>query len=1251
MKKKPDTKQLRHALLFSPLLALPMAGQAVAPAGATAQDDASDVVVLSPFEVSAEAEVGYAAATTLAGNRLNTELRDIGNAVSVITSQFLRDTGAVNNETLLQYTTGTEVGSVQGNFAGVGDGPLLDETSRFVNPNQNTRVRGLAAADNTRDYFLTSVPWDGYNVDRVDLQRGPNSILFGQGSPAGIINTGTKQAGFRNSGEVDLRFGSYGTTRATLDINHVLIADELAIRVAGLREKEKFQQDPAYELDKRIFAAVRYEPRFLKRGDARTIIRANFEAGDIDSNRPRMLPPIDFITPWFQTGTYTGRYDRNGTYRDPATGQVVEVKAGDPRVFQHLNRATYNPFQLQDDNTGIPNHGQQRPGINGGPDSGFINPYFQPMIGNFGQSFGGPMVWFDGATGAPAGNPRIHEIRQTRGINGNPTDTTPDGSVDGGIGGIPFHRPGGINNYASFARLAGLPFGEFGVYRNVNLTDPSVFNFYDQLIDGPNKREWQDFETFNISLAQTFFNDKFGFEAVYNQEDWKGGQLSLLSGGRQGLYIDFMSVFSDGSPTGLNGEPYQDGTPNPNVGRPFITDSGQGGNNETTVERESARITAFFTHDFSQGRTNWLNRILGRHTITGLFAEDTDERDNRQWQRYAILDPEYRNFMGLPNAKFNANELALSPVIYLGPSLLNSSSASGANIPNPKAEITLSAPSVRVFDSTWNAHGVNPSDPWENTYYPVGHASRNSYQAENPANYVGWITKPITVTDSEATDGGRDALTTFARLTKSKLESKALVWQGHLLDRALVGTYGYREDTAKSWAFERQTQFTDGFGQLDLGNSYRLPNDPSNILDVTSRAYSIVAHLNRLPFLSDLLERSPITVSLFYNRSSNFQPAANRVDAYGEPLPSPAGITHDRGILFETRDGRYSFRINKYETRVSNNSVDGVEGTWFIGASQAWSGNWVNRFEFNWTGDTNANAVASPDPTNTQYNYGTAPGETLEDAQAREAAAIAAWRQWQAQVDPRFYAAWGINLNNHSQPIGASAPAGFTITSDAISEGYEFELNASPTRNWRLTLNASKTEARRNNIGGTALAEFIAGYENALRTTAAGDLRIWWGGAGNETALFQWNNNFGSNWTALKLQEGTNVPEMREWRVNAITNYDFTEGRLAGLNVGLGLRWEDEVVIGYPPIPGDVPGTVSFDLSSPYYGPSETHVDFWIGYGRRLTPKIDWRIQLNVRNAFEDDGLIPITAQPDGTPAGYRIAPSQIWTVSNTFRF
>ena len=53
-----------------------------------------------------------------------------------------------------------------------------------------------------------------------------------------------------------------------------------------------------------------------------------------------------------------------------------------------------------------------------------------------------------------------------------------------------------------------------------------------------------------------------------------------------------------------------------------------------------------------------------------------------------------------------------------------------------------------------------------------------------------------------------------------------------------------------------------------------------------------------------------------------------------------------------------------------------------------------------------------------------------------------------------------------------------------------------------------------------------------------------------------------------------------------------------------------------------------------------------------LTENVRWKIQLNVRNAFADEGLIPISMQADGkTVAGVRIKPVQEWFITNTFTF
>lgn len=1301
----------------SPALILCGAALLVAPlAFSQENDEEEEVFELSPFEVTADEREGYQAVDTLAGNRLNTKLKDVGNAIQVVTTQFLQDTGATDNQTLLQYTTGTEVGGLEGTFGGFGDGALLDESSTFINPNANTRVRGLSEADNARDFFVSDIPWDAYNVDRVELQRGPNSILYGQGSPSGMVNVGLKNASFENEGEVEIRFDEHGSTRMAFDINRVLLEDELAIRFSILRNDTKYQQDPAYRLDERFYSALRYDPKFMNNEGVRTSIKLKFENGQIESNNPRTLPPIDLMTPWFETGTYEGTYLSSGNIIGP-NGELVPVQAGQTRIYQHLNRQTFNAHQLQQDNVQFPNHGQGRPGVNGGPYSGAFNPDYNPRLGNFAENFGGPINYF----ATDGGNPAIwqQEIQDQRGIDD-------DGSIDGGIGGFDFNRAMGIATMSAFARNAGLPYGEFGVYKNNSIIDPSIYDFYNNLIDGPNKEEWQNFQYLNASFSQTYLDDMIGIDVSYNRQDYDNGQLSLLTGAQQAIYIDMMGVFPDGNTDGWNpGDiPFSNGTPNPNVGRPFVSDKGQGGNNSSVRERESFRVTPFVKYDFTRNDGNWFTKIIGKGTFTGLYSEDEYSTDNRSWQQYAIEDQSYIDFLQVDGLNsFTNNFLAPSTVVYLGPSLINSSTAVGANIPRIMEEAYLPRNAmVRAFDSTW-AHPLDPSaagyvDPaaeWINNAYlppaleypdydpsnPMAEDGdgnllwpdrRLGTQADNPLNYVGWRDVPYTLTASEDNPAVlRERLARSAALDKRKTESQALIWQGHMLDNSLVGTFGWRKDIVSSQAFNQTTNdhlANNGFGYLNFDPSYyTLANAAERELEVQSRSYSIVAHLNDLPFLSSVMDNSPVLISFSYNSSTNFKPESARVDIYGEPISAPQGSTIDRGIRIDDKNGRFSFKVNKYKTEVTDGSSTSLSNPGFIGQSQQWGGNWANQYEYDFSIDNQsyiithmannrpAGAAIPPnfspdripesnidwgdaqndDARGSLYNYGLAPGETLADAQAREAAAISAWRAWQAQVDPRFYDAWGIDLMSpfadDPRGISSSTPQNLAITENSISEGYEFEFTMRPTDNWNIMINATKTKATRNNIGGAALNEFINGYENAVRNTAAGDLRIWWGGAGNETTLFQWNSQVGSEWTSRKLQEGTNAPELREWRWNLVTNYDFTEGKLKGLNLGGGIRWQDEVVIGYRPIEGSTANAVLFDIANPYMGPSETNFDLWAGYQLKLTDDIDWRIQLNVRNAFSDDGLIPITTQPDGTPAGYRIAPSQVWSIRNTFSF
>jgi hypothetical protein len=974
-----------------------------------------------------------------------------------------------------------------------------------------------------------------------------------------------------------------------------------------------FQQKPAYQHSRRVYGALRYEPRLLNRGWAHTTFKANFEQGKIDSNRPRTLTPGDAITPWFYSGTATG-YDAVGV---PFTYNNLSKKGFDARGLQDTDIASIGAagrgeFVKAYNNT------------NGFP-SGYLNPYWQPWLGGQYAAgyFGGVMAIFD--SGAIS-NSRLFNAEPTtsRGLN-------TAGAIDGSIGGIPFSRMSSITIYRDVSKKVNLPGAKFGLTRNLTLSDPSIFNFYDNLIDGPNKAEWQNFHRFNLNLSTTVLNGDAGVEVVYDRQHYDNGQLVFMSDKGQQIYIDVIQTEADG-------------TANPNFGRPFIANSN--GGNSSSADREATRLTAYLKHDFDSGQNHsLLTRILGRHVLTGLYSYDSRKQENRNWTRYST-DLAYKDFITATatNVTVDDNRRIVYPAIYLGPSLVNASSAAGAHIPNPTALLRPTSGSVRAFDSTWVATGVNPGDVWLNPNFPVGDTRRTSTQSENPANYRGWINTPVTIYDSE--QGYRDNNTTGASLSKLTTESQAINWQGYFWRGAVVGMYGYRTDTAKSWTL---TATRNSQNQVLLDPSvYSLPQTHIRVKD-SSNSWSVVAHLSEL-----LGDRVPIQISAFYNKSQNFQPLAGRVGPLNNPLTPPTGTTTDYGLLFGTRDGRYSLKINKYETKVKNASGTSGFNSFYLAQLFTDFQPAHNIFKYH-LGGTTMDTAGQGDPNRWTYQPGS--GQTAAQAAAAEAADILGWEQMVSSLPTAFFTAYKIDIDQ-VRTLSYTTPNGLSIPEDNVSEGYELELYAQPVRNLRLTLNASKQEAVRNNVGDSAFNSLVNQINTALNGTAAGTLRQN-SSPTAATALSAWNANFWASWLSVKGQEGNAVTELRKWRANLIANYDFTSGLLKGVNVGAGYRWQDKVVIGYrvkyyvgttasDPF---LATTAQYDLSKPFYGPSEGNIDLWVGYGHRLNAKLNWRIQVNVRNVGKGNSLIPITVQPDGTVAAWRIAPTQVWSVTNTVEF
>lgn len=1138
-------------VLLSPLLVVfvrPLGAQTPAPAQANNETQVelpnnppaseAETINLNPFVVTAQQSDTYTAKDTLAGNRVRTDLSDVGSSVEVITTKFLNDTNSKTMADLLVLTTDTEVAGQGGNFLGQGNGPVLtaDPTLTPV-----TRVRGLEAADITQDFFLTRIPYDVFNTGRVDIQRGPNSLLFGIGSPGGIINGTSNQAAFVNSDKIENQIASFGSLRDTADFNRVILPNELAIRVSWLDDNTKYRQVPAFQDDHRLYGAIRWDPKILNKGSAHTSLTVNAERGTIYGIASIDTPPLDEITPYF-----TSPYFKNpgGGLQTYTANNVGNAAVTNPWLTS--SPAYASPFNL----TAFESSGAQG-------------------ISFYGSGFQWP-------------NTSIT----------NAQDPTP---VTGGYF--------GITSYDIYANQAGLYGSALGAFKAKSLTDSSIFNFYDQLLGGPNSGENDTFTTVTVNLAQSFFNGKVGFDAAYNHESSLFSNWSFLSSYSTAISVDIMSTLPDGQP-------------NPNVGRPMVIGGGESGYGSWSQDdRSTLRLTGYAELDFRDflAKDSLLAKMLGRHVFTGLIDRYADKMDARGYQT-TYISPDANNWQSLSPAD-GAVSSSEETIVYLGNPINNLSSPSGLNLNRITGTINYSP----TTETLWN----NVSDSW--------------------------VTAPLDVINNQAQSNASKVYSS-GELLENVINSRVISWQGYLFDGALVPLIGYRTDSEESYLVTAPT--LTGTPWVNTQSPlYTLPATATSTAQGHSDTYSLVAHLpdwirKKLP--------GNINISPFVNQSENFQPAAGRIDLYGNQLPSPTGKTKEYGVAISALNDRVSFKITRFHTDVDNATVPGanmplggaiIAYAW--GQSMYYATTHPNlTVPFNWL-HTNYGTTSSGQTLNFQPPGSGPYSQAAIDAEyAVQQASIAAWAAG-AELPTSIQNVFG--MTNYENPAayasGLSFPPNIAVTENTQSEGTEFELSANPIAGLLLSFNASYVSATQSEIGGT-FAAFMAQTET-LFNGAAGQMQLF--GSNGTTAQSFFQATSLPAYSLLLAEEGTENPEIRPWRFNGTADYTFRHGFAKGVHFGGSYRWESGIITGYPVIV--VNGFETYDVNHPYKGATNGTLDVWLGYKRNIGRGFTWSTQLNVRNVFATNNLSVVTSEPDGSPAAMKIPEPRVISWTNTLEF
>lgn len=297
---------------------------------------------LEPIEVQGERAGGpvdgYVARRSDTATKTDTPLIETPQSVSVVTRDQIEDQGATTVSQALRYSASvlgeTRLSSggrydsvfIRG-FGGGGSG------AGFVNYLDGLRLqRGI-------NYLVPAYePW---GLERIEVLRGPSSVIFGQVKPGGIVNLVSKRPKDEAHGEVQFRAGTFSRTEMAFDIGGPIDpAKTWLYRVVGLGRAADTQVDSTR--DERIFIApsLTYRPNGATSFTLMTAFQRDPETGFYGS-----IPAVGSVLPSragkIRSNFFPGEPNSEGYSRNQANiGYSFEHRFNDVFSFRQNVRYT-----------------------------------------------------------------------------------------------------------------------------------------------------------------------------------------------------------------------------------------------------------------------------------------------------------------------------------------------------------------------------------------------------------------------------------------------------------------------------------------------------------------------------------------------------------------------------------------------------------------------------------------------------------------------------------------------------------------------------------------------------------------------------------------------------------------------------------------------------------------------------------------------------------------------------------------------
>ena len=183
-------------------------------------DDVKESVATLPLiMVKANKTDGYVIAKTTTATKTNTLLRDVPQSVSVVTQDIIKDQAIQSMAETVRYVPGMGISQGEGN-----------RDALVFRGNRSTADFFVDGIRDDVQYYR-----DLYNIDRVEVLKGPNGMIFGRGGSGGVINRVAKEAGWSPIQEITAQAGSFNTKRVALDVGQG-INEAAAVRLNAVYE-------------------------------------------------------------------------------------------------------------------------------------------------------------------------------------------------------------------------------------------------------------------------------------------------------------------------------------------------------------------------------------------------------------------------------------------------------------------------------------------------------------------------------------------------------------------------------------------------------------------------------------------------------------------------------------------------------------------------------------------------------------------------------------------------------------------------------------------------------------------------------------------------------------------------------------------------------------------------------------------------------------------------------------------------------